>query len=120
MPSTSLLRLLRWAALTAGTVMLLFLLWMLIGHLTGDANGPNGMRFNGTKEVIAFAFFPCCTIVGLALAYWRPLAGGLIAFGSIVALLALRPDLLASPFIVVVVPGLLYAAYGWSARRANS
>lgn len=118
MPTHASLRLLRWAALTAGTLMLLFLLWMLIGHLTGDANGPNGMRFNSTKEVIAFAFFPCCTIVGLALAYWRPLMGGLIAAGSIIALLALRPDLLASPFVVVLVPGLLYVAHGWIARRS--
>lgn len=98
--------------------MLLFLLWMLIGHLTGDANGPNGMRFNGTKEVIAFTFFPCITIVGLALAYWRPLLGGGIAAGSIVALFTLRPDLLASPFIVTLVPGLLYVAHGGQSRRS--
>ncbi|MCB9184002.1 MAG: hypothetical protein H6591_08785 [Flavobacteriales bacterium] len=111
-------RLLRISALAAGTLMLLFLLWMLIGHLTGDANGPNGMRFNGTKEVIAFTFFPCITIVGLALAYWRPLLGGGIAAGSIVALFTLRPDLLASPFIVTLVPGLLYVAHGGQSRRS--
>lgn len=120
MPHRTAQRLVRWASLLAGTLMLLFLLWMLIGHLTGDANGPNGMRFNGTKEVIAFAFFPCCTIVGQALAYWRPLMGGVIAAGSIIALFVLRTDLLLSPFIVVLLPGLLYVVHGWQARQRNS
>ncbi|MCB0771386.1 MAG: hypothetical protein KDC00_13380 [Flavobacteriales bacterium] len=108
---------LRWASLIAGTLMLVFLLWMLMGHLLGDANGPHGMRFNNSKEIVAFTLFPCCTIIGLALAYKWPLIGGMVSVASIIVLFLLRLDLLLSPFLVTVVPGLLYMAHGWIGHK---
>lgn len=61
--------LLRPVARIVGMLPLAFLLFMLFGHLTGDANGPHGMRFSGTREVLSFVCFPVLTIIGLALAY---------------------------------------------------
>lgn len=112
-------RIVLWAARITGTLLLLFLLFMLVGHLTGDANGPEGMRFRDTREFIGFLLFPVCTIIGLALAYRWPTTGALIAVGSMVALFALRPDLLQPRFLAMLVPGLLYLVYGHLCRGAK-
>ena len=90
---------------------------MLIGHFTGDANGPNGMRFSSNAERVAFFFFPVCTIVGLALAYKWAGAGGSVTVLSLVGLFSLRPDLLFTPFLALVVPGLLYVLCGMMGRK---
>ena len=117
MPTTTPYRGLRWVSLLVGSLVLLFILWMLIGHLVGDANGPDGMPFKDTKEVITFVLFPVCNIIGLALAYKWPLLGGGIAVASNCLLFALRPDLLFSPFLAILVPGLLYVGHGWLTRK---
>lgn len=120
-PTMHIARLLLFAARIIGSLALAFLLFMLIGHLTGDANGPNGMVFNGMGEVVAFILFPVCTIIGLALAYKWELAGGLIAVGSILALVLLRTDLLRPTFLLMALPGLLYVALGaWHRRGRNA
>lgn len=107
-----------WSARITGTLLLAFLLFMLIGHLTGDANGPNGMTFSSGKDALAFALFPCCTIVGLALAYRWELIGGATAVGSMVALFILRTDLVNHTFMALTIPALLYVVYGWLQRKA--
>ncbi|MCW5900546.1 MAG: hypothetical protein KIT10_14875 [Flavobacteriales bacterium] len=112
-------RVILWAARISGTLLLAFLLFMLIGHLTGDANGPNGMRFSNNRELIAFLFFPVCTIIGLALAYKRELLGGTIAIGSLVALFLLRPDLMQMRFLLMLLPGVLYLLHGTMSRRGR-
>ncbi|MBL7950809.1 MAG: hypothetical protein JNM62_03755 [Flavobacteriales bacterium] len=113
-------RILFWAARITGTVWLLFLLFMLVGHLTGDANGPHGMRFNGTREVVGFVLFPVCSIAGLALAYARPGLGAALVVGSLVAIVAIQPHLLQPTFLLMLLPGVLYALYAWSTRRATA
>lgn len=112
-------RILLWTARITGSLLLAFLLFMLVGHLAGDAN-PEGMRFNSAREILAFAFFPCCTIIGLALAYKWELLGGAIAVGSMVALFLLRSDLLQGRFLAMVIPGLLYLVLGMMAGRPRS
>ncbi|HRD53148.1 MAG TPA: hypothetical protein PKY96_10935 [Flavobacteriales bacterium] len=110
-------RVLLWTARITGTLLLAFLLFMLIGHLLGDANGPEGMRFNGGKEIMSFILFPVCSIIGLALAYKRELLGGLIAVLSMVLLFVMRPDLLMSSFVLVMLPGALYVIHSLMARK---
>jgi hypothetical protein len=105
----------RTLALTArilGTVLLAFLLFMLIGTLSGDSSEPDGFQFRDTKDLVGFLLFPVCTIIGLALAYKWPLLGGGIAVASTSVLVALRPDLLQLTFLIMVTPGLLYMVYG--------
>lgn len=103
-----------------GTLLLAFLLFMLIGHLVGDANGLEGMRFNGGKEIMSFILFPVCSIIGLALAYKREWLGGLIAVSSMALLFVMRPDLLTSSFVLMMLPGALYVIHGLMARKASA
>ncbi|HPF89890.1 MAG: hypothetical protein H6592_00870 [Flavobacteriales bacterium] len=110
-------RTLAWLSWTIGSLVLAFLLFMLVGHLTGDANGPEGMRFTSTMDLVGFLLFPVSTILGLLVAYRTPLVGGLIAMIGILVLLCLRPDLLVPEFLWLLAPGLLYAIRGWLLRR---
>lgn len=105
-------RALAWVSWVVGSLVLAFLLYMLAGHLTGDANGTEGMRFTSTLDLIGFLLFPVSTIIGLLVAYRSPLIGGLIAVAGIVILLVLRPDLLVPEFLWLLVPGLLFLLRG--------
>ena len=109
----------RWIARISGGLLLAFLLFMLIGHLFGDANGPNGMTFSSTADGLVFVLFPICPIIGLTLAYKWELAGGLLSVLAIVALLILRPELLRGPFIGFALPGILYIIH-WAMVRKKS
>ena len=102
-----------WTARITGTLLLAFLLFMLIGHLTGNANGPNGMTFSSTSDIVGCVLFPVGSIIGLALAYKWKLLDGTIAVVSMAALFALRPDLFGFYFIVLSLPAVLYMLSGW-------
>ncbi len=110
-------RILRWASLLSGSLLLLFVLFMLFGHIFGDANEPDSMSFRSTTEMVTFVLFPICMIVGLALAYKWELLGGGIAVGSLLLLFVLRPDLVVTPFVALLLPGLLYLAHAWMKRK---
>jgi hypothetical protein len=112
-------RVLAWTARLLGTTLLAFLLFMLVGALTGDVSSPDGFRFRDGKDLLGFLLFPVGTIIGLLLAYRWPLFGGLLAVGATTALVALRPDLLQLTFLVMVMPGLLYTALGLLTRRRS-
>lgn len=109
-----------WLARVTGTMLLGFMLFMLYGHLTGSANGPNAWEFNSKADLIAFLLFPVCTSIGLALAYKWELLGGALTVLSLAGLLALRPDLLRPQFLWLAVPGLLYVVHALFARRARA
>jgi len=111
-------RVLSWSARILGTALLAFLLFMLVGVLAGDSSDADGLVFRDTRDLIGFLLFPVCTILGLSLAYRWPLLGGSIAVGSTTLLVILRPDLLQLTFVVMVVPGLIYLAYGMLQRRS--
>lgn len=114
------LQALRLAARIIGTMVLLFLLWMTIGHLVGDANGPNGMIFNDRREFVAFLFFPVLSIIGLVLAYkWERLGGALVLV-SLAGLFTLMPALMRSPFWLWMLPGVLYLLCAAVARRSEN
>ena len=114
----STVRLLHWSARILGTALLAFLVFMLIGTITGDSNEADGLNFRDTRDLIGFLLFPVCTIIGLGLAYRWPLLGGAIAVGSTLLLVFLRPDLLQLTFVMMVVPGLIYLVYGMLQRRS--
>lgn len=105
MDRRSQLRLL-WAARVLGGVMLLFLLYMLFGHWFGaeELDTP----FRDTADRLAYLFFPWGVALGLALAYWRPLAGGLFVLLCMGGLFLLRPDLVDSVVLAFALPGLLH------------
>ncbi len=111
------LKALRIIARTIGSLVLLFLLWMLIGHLVGDANGPNAMTFTEQRDFIAFLFFPMLSIVGLLLAYKWELLGGTFVVISLLGLFALMPALMQSAFWLWMLPGALYLLSGLLRRR---
>ncbi|QQR87395.1 MAG: hypothetical protein IPJ76_03995 [Flavobacteriales bacterium] len=109
-----------WLARVTGTLLLGFLLFMLFGHLSGDANGPNAWEFNNKADMLSFLLFPVCTSIGLALAYKWELLGGALVVLSLAGLLVLRPDLLRPQFLWLAVPGLLYVVHAMVARRART
>ena len=110
-------RTLLWISRITGTLHLAFLLFMLIGHLTGNANGPNGMAFSSNADILGFVLFPAGSIIGLALDYKGKLLGGSIALASIAALFVLRPDLFGFYFLALSLPALLYTLSGWLQMR---
>jgi hypothetical protein len=112
-------RTLRWTAIITGTFVLVFLVIMLIGHLTGDANGPSGMTFGSKADLAGFILFPLCTMAGLILAYKWELIGGAVVLVSIAGLFVLRPDLLPTAFWLWGLPALFYLAH-WYLSRANA
>jgi arginine exporter protein ArgO len=112
----TLARILRWAALITSTLVLTFLVFMLVGHLTGKANGPNGMRFANGADATAFVFFPVLTIAGLLLAYKWELAGAVVVLVSLAGLFTLRPDLLRTPFWFWATPAICHLGHWWSQR----
>mgnify|MGYP000915330785 FL=1 len=110
-------RILHWTARIVGTALLAFLVFMLIGTITGDFSEADGLGFHDTRDMIGFLLFPVCTIIGLALAYRWPLPGGAIAVAGTTLLVILRPDLLQLTFVVMLVPGVMYVVYGLLHRR---
>jgi len=114
----STVRLLHWSARILGSALLAFLLFMLIGTITGDSNEADGLNFRDTRDLIGFLLFPVCTIIGLGLAYRWPLLGGTIAVGSTLLLVIMRPNLFQLTFVVMVVLGLIYLAYGLLTKRS--
>lgn len=109
--------LLRSVTRIVGTLTLAFLLFMLIGHLIGHANGPDRMHFHHTPDLLAFVCFPVLTIIGLALAYRNGVLGGGLVLGSIGGLIALRPDLLQTPIWLWTIPGVLHLVDAWYSRK---
>ncbi|MGV3637694.1 MAG: DUF7670 domain-containing protein [Flavobacteriales bacterium] len=112
------MRLLHWSARILGTALLAFLVFMLIGTITGDGSAADGLTFRDTRDLIGFLLFPVCTIIGLVLAYRWPLLGGAVAVGSTILLMILRPDLLQLTFVGMVLPGFIYLAYGLLTKRS--
>ncbi len=115
--NTTTLTLLRWTARITGTLLLLFLIYMFVGHLVGDANGPNGMDFRSGSEFFTFLLFPVCSIIGLAMAYKYELIGGGLSVVSLLMLIVIRPDLMQMPFASLITPGALYVLYAVMARK---
>jgi hypothetical protein len=113
-------RLLLLSARITGTLLLLFLLLVLIGGVSGDASDPiNGSGTFGHRLGSAL-LYPLAVMAGLALAYRRPLVGGLIATLALVLTVILDPQLFQATFFVMLVPGLLYMFTAWSSNYRSA
>ena len=101
-----------WSARIMAGAVLLFVLYMVGGHVVGTAVESNG--FQSAKEVAMFVCFPICTCIGLFLAFrWAGL-GGLIATLSLVGLGLLDPAVFfgSSPFFIIFsIPGILFILF---------
>ncbi|MCK5103502.1 MAG: hypothetical protein KAQ79_02560 [Cyclobacteriaceae bacterium] len=106
-----------------GSLILLFLLFFVGGHVFVALFGPEGSSdggFNSTGEMLTFYFFfPVGTMIGLAIAWkWEGL-GGLITVGAIIGLFIMRPDLILHPFFIGMgIIGLLFIVY-WVLTRGR-
>lgn len=110
----------RWAARILGTSVAVFVLFFLLADLFGTEEA--GIEAMSKKDGIAFVFFPIGTIIGLGLAWKWEGPGGLITVASMIGLVMIRPDLLSSPLliVVVVVPGLLFILYWYMSTHLLS
>lgn len=102
-------KLILWSARIISSLILAFVLTFVIAHIFGDDESGEGFR--NTGEVMAFIFFPVSTIIGLMLAYKWEGIGGIVATIGILALFAIRPDLILSIFPLFLLPGALYITY---------
>jgi len=103
-----------WAARILGTLTILFLSFMIIGHLFGS----EPQHLNGLSDVIALTFFPTGLLLGLIVALKHEKTGGSIAFASMCIFFALRPETLTNYlFLLLFAPAVLYFLYGWWLRR---
>ncbi|MBI1310618.1 hypothetical protein GC176_04855 [bacterium] len=70
----------RWSARLAGALSVGTLLYFVIAHLMNPDDGGPGPT---PSEWFGLTFFPAGVIIGLALAFFRPTAGALLALGSL-------------------------------------
>ena len=108
-----------WIARIWGSLILLFLLFMVGAHVVGFFLGEEqGDGFSSTEELLSFICFPISTMVGLALALkWEGL-GGLITLLGMAVFLIIRPDLVLDPMIIgMAAPGIFYVGYWLLNRR---
>ena len=104
-----------WLARIVGLMSLGFLLFMLGAHLI---EGGDGSSFASTAELLSFIFFPIGLVVGLALCFWRPIAGGLFVIIDMLAFFIIRPDLILDPiFAFLAMPGVAFLLYGIFKRK---
>ena len=105
----------RWTARIWGIINLVFLLFMLVAHISSAVLNPEDVKnsgFNSTIEMISFLLFPISTTVGLFIAMKWDGLGGLITIGGIAGFHYIRPELFFDPMIDgLAAPGLLFIIY---------
>lgn len=100
----------RWAARILGSMSILFLLFMILGHIFG--NEPQ--HFNGLLDILVLAFFPGGLLIGLIVALKSEKIGATIALISMCVFFLLRPDTITSYWILgLFAPAVLFFVYGW-------
>lgn len=100
----------RWAARILGSMSILFLLFMILGHIFG--NEPQ--HFNGLSDILVLAFFPGGLLIGLIVALKSEKIGATIALISMCVFFLLRPDTITSYWILgLFAPAVLFFVYGW-------
>ena len=102
---------LRWTARILSAICLIILLLFIFGE-SSDWSKVTG------KQFVGLLFFPVGLVVGLIIAFWKEFLGGAIAVGSVAAFYVVYGLLLNASlmqgwwFIVFVIPGALFLAYG--------
>lgn len=105
-------------ATISGTALLLFLLIVLVGTLSGDSSDPTGGPAWTVSDLLQALLYPVAPIIGLSIAYWRPLFGGIVASAGLVLHAVLVPDLFQPVLIPLLLPGLLHLFVGLRSRRS--
>lgn len=106
-------RLLQWVARIWACMSIVFLLFMIFGHIFG----PEAQNFNGVQEIIMVVFFPAGVLIGLLLTFKSVKMGSIIALGSMVVFFILRPETITNAwFWLIVAPALLFLADGFFPR----
>ena len=102
-----------WIARIWGSLSLLFLIYMLGGHLIDALSGSEkAFGFQSTKELVSFILFPISTIIGLAVSWKREALGGTITLVGIIGFHIVMPDLRTDLLVnALAFPGLLYLSY---------
>jgi len=105
-------RALLWTARIMATLIVLFVLTMAVGYAV-NPNEPMPEDF----EILLLALFPVGMCVGYILAWWKPLAGGIVSVAAIVVFLVAlgEADMLAI-MSFLGVPGVLFIVYGVRSR----
>jgi hypothetical protein len=111
-------RALLWAARITGGVMVALLGFVIVVNAVGTTRDalPRGW------EWFALAMFPLGVFVGYALAFWRPMVGGITALMCLAAWLIYVRFAANLPLIaaVIAVPGVLYLVHAVKTRRKES
>lgn len=112
-PSRSFVTPIRWFARIASLGTLAVLLAFLFGE-----GAPS------SRDLLLMAFFPFGLAVGLALAWWRDLAGGLLALmsmaGFYVLYLGMHGSVPKGPYFgILALPAVLFVIGGLLARRKH-
>ena len=98
-----------WIARISSALSILFLGFMIFGHLFGD----EPQQFNSSAELVSLLFFPIGLLAGLLIAFKSETLGGAIACLSMLAFFVLRPDTLGSLWMLsLAVPGVLFLIFG--------
>ena len=99
----------RWTARVLSVISVATLCMFLFGE---NGNGPT------PKELLLLAFFPAGVMIGLVIAWWRELLGGIIALTSVGIFLVLLASLSdgglrgTGYFLLFASPALLFIASG--------
>jgi len=111
-------RALLWTARIYGGVIVAVLAFVMVVNIinpTGDAP-PTGWEWFG------LAMFPLGVFVGYALAFWKPMAGGITALACLAAWLVYVEFATGILFVaaIVAIPGVLYVVHAAKARQEGS
>lgn len=105
----------RFVARSMSLLYAAFIAFFLLSDVFGDGLG---LMESDWKDILEFMIFPVAVTVGLLLGLKNELLGGIISTLAMIALWLLRPDLLeATPFRILILPGLLYLWLALGERR---
>jgi hypothetical protein len=105
-----------WVARGLGLVLAGFVGFFALAYTFGPEKSPPGL---------AALVHPIGAPVGYLIGWWRPLAGGIIGLGCLIAFAIWRgPELVldSRTGVLFVVPGVLFVIYGvasWARGRAE-
>lgn len=109
----------RWTARIWSILSISFLLMMFIG----EGLCPKGVAALSTRDLAGMLFFPVGTCIGMIIAWWRELIGGIITVVSFAAfygaLYIMDGRVPRGPwFLIVAAPGILFLlSWALNARR---
>lgn len=90
-----------------GTLLLIFIIFIVVSHLFGDEKLMEGLR--STRDIIIFICFPVLATAGLILAFKWPQPGGWIIVLSMLSSYLMNPALLQNVYMgLITLTGVFY------------